>query len=59
MSFAIPVVRRDKFEPENAGHFAEPCCWCVHRFGSDTAEPCRTCDHNANAIQDQDEGAQQ
>lgn len=43
-------VRRDKFEPEGGDlGMAFPCCVCTHRHGSDQAEPCRTCDHNANA----------
>lgn len=59
MSYHFPVVRRDKFEPEISSHMDEPCCWCIHRHGSDTDEPCRTCDHNANAEPEQTEGAQQ
>jgi len=46
----IPVVPRDKFEPDDANNsFSAPCCWCKHRHGGDTDEPCRTCDHNGNA----------
>jgi hypothetical protein len=46
----IPIVPRDNFEPEHpSGGFAVPCCWCKHRHGSDSSEPCRTCDHNACA----------
>lgn len=49
----IPIVPRDKFEPEYQGRgFEIPCCWCKHRHGSDDQEPCRTCDHNANAVED-------
>lgn len=50
MAYQFPVVARDKFEPDEEGHMAIPCCWCKHRHGSDTQEPCRTCDHNCNAI---------
>lgn len=49
MTEHIPTVARDKFAPEES-HFAVPCCWCKHRHGSDADEPCRTCDHNFNAI---------
>lgn len=49
----IPIVPRDRFEPEiPRGGFDIPCCWCKHRHGSDDAGPCRTCDHNANAVED-------
>lgn len=47
------VGDRDNFEVE--GHdsgFCFQCCVCVHRHGLDSEEPCRTCDHNANAVQD-------
>ena len=50
MSDIIPIVAGDHFEPEEHNiAFGIPCCWCKHRFGSDTQDPCRTCDHNANA----------
>jgi hypothetical protein len=48
----IPIVARDHFEPEETGHFSVPCCWCVHRHNTDSEEPCRTCDHNGNAVQE-------
>lgn len=47
------VVRRDKFEFNDPGggfRLAFPCCVCIHRDGTDQEEPCRTCDHNANAV---------
>jgi hypothetical protein len=46
----FPQVRRNHFNPDipRTG-FVEPCCWCTHRHGSDTDEPCSICDHNANA----------
>ena len=49
MSLYYPIVSRDHFEAEETGNLAFPCCCCVHRHGSDKDEPCRTCDHNANA----------
>lgn len=51
----IPIVRRDKFEPEDARGFEIPCCWCRHRHGLDTEEPCRTCDHSATAVDEDSE----
>lgn len=50
----IPIVRRDKFEPEENVHLEIPCCWCRHRHGLDTEEPCRTCDHSATAVEETD-----
>jgi hypothetical protein len=52
MSEHIPFVNRDKFEPEETNGFAIPCCWCIHRWKSDREEPCKTCDHNCNAVQE-------
>lgn len=53
---SIPVVRRDHFEPEESGHgLSIPCCWCTHRHGLCTEEPCRTCDHNAGAASEDEE----
>lgn len=49
MSLIDYVAIPDRFEfQEQRGGFDFPCCVCVHRGGSDSAEPCRTCGHNAN-----------
>jgi len=53
MTFEFPIVKRDKFEAEDIGHLAIPCCWCTHQHKTDKEEPCRTCDHNALAAPDQ------
>lgn len=51
MGLATYSVTRDNFEADGGDQgFSFPCCVCVHRHGSDQAEPCRTCDHNANAV---------
>lgn len=42
-------VKRDKFENDDTMHFSFPCACCFHRHRRDSEEPCRTCDHNANA----------
>lgn len=43
-------VKRDKFEPcTQQNHYDFPCNVCQHRHKDEKAEPCRTCDHNANA----------
>jgi hypothetical protein len=47
-------VNRDKFEADLYGTLVFPCCCCKYKHGSDDAEPCRTCDHNANAVRDED-----
>lgn len=54
MPIDVYQVRRDKFVAEESGGLAAPCCWCVHRHGSDKDEPCRTCDHNCNSVPDED-----
>lgn len=47
------TVKRDKFEAEEITNgFDFPCGICVHRHGRDIDEPCRTCDHNLRAVQD-------
>ena len=47
------LVRRDKFEAQDAdAGLAFPCCACRHRHGRDDQEPCRTCDHNARAVEE-------
>ncbi|TJY57398.1 hypothetical protein E4T66_18500 [Sinimarinibacterium sp. CAU 1509] len=52
MSLEQYRVARDHFEVDeaSAAQLAFPCNVCRHRHGSDRAEPCRSCDHNANAV---------
>lgn len=56
MGLELHFANRDKFELEEPGvggyQLAFPCCVCAHREGSDKDEPCRTCDHNANAVEE-------
>ena len=56
MSLKDYAVNRDKFERSGNGSGSLtldfPCCVCFHRFRKDTEEPCRTCDHNVNAVKD-------
>ena len=56
MSLRDYVVVRDKFKLHENGtvglELSFPCCCCQHRNMRDTDEPCRTCDHNANAVQE-------
>jgi hypothetical protein len=56
MSLQDYAVKRDKFERSGNGSGSLtldfPCCVCFHRFRKDTEEPCRTCDHNVNAVKD-------
>lgn len=49
------VVQRDKFKLDESAevHLAFPCCVCAHRHGTDRDEPCRTCDHNLGAVQEE------
>lgn len=49
------VVFRDHFDPDTDSTMAFPCCSCTHRHGLDTEDPCRTCDHNGNAVPDHSE----
>lgn len=53
MSLRDYLVERDKFQH---GHdysiYGFPCCVCEHRQYDAQKEPCRTCDHNANAVKD-------
>lgn len=46
--YAVP---RDKFqlEEKHINGFAFPCGECRHRHGTDSEEPCTSCDHNLNA----------
>jgi len=60
MSLRDYEVARDKFTldarnggpPRFAHEVAFPCCVCVHAEHTDRDEPCRTCDHNVNAVKD-------
>jgi hypothetical protein len=54
MSLKDYAVNRDKFEYGlNYSMFGFPCCVCEHREGkAQNVEPCRTCDHNVNAVKD-------
>lgn len=53
MGLSAYSVKRDKFEPEGGDlGLSFPCCVCLHRHGTDQVEPCRTCDHNINAVPD-------
>lgn len=47
-------VRRDKFELDSAErYFCFPCFCCKWKWkNNDTDEPCRTCDYNAGAVDD-------
>jgi hypothetical protein len=45
-------VVHDKFEFDEYGPLCFPCCACKHRLAKDDEEPCRTCDHNSNAVED-------
>ena len=55
MSLRDYVKTRDKFELGDGQHFGGfdfPCCDCKHVKQSADLEPCRTCDHNVNAVKD-------
>jgi DnaJ-class molecular chaperone len=56
MSLKDYAVNRDKFELRKDGRHALsldfPCCHCSYCFKAETDEPCRTCDHNVNAVKD-------
>lgn len=56
MSLRKYDVLRDNFEWDEADAFSFPCCVCEHKRTRDTEEPCRTCDHNANAVKDNTAG---
>lgn len=57
MSLSDYAVKRDKFKLQNNGtvglYLCFPCCLCNHRHNHDGDEPCRTCDHNVNAVKDE------
>ena len=49
------TVARDNFAlDQNLPGLAFPCNCCAHRNGNDSDAPCRTCDHNLNAMPDHD-----
>jgi hypothetical protein len=54
MSLKDYAVNRDKFQLRKDGSHALsldfPCCHCSYCFKAETDEPCRTCDHNSNAV---------
>ena len=55
MSLKDYEVSRDKFELDSDStdrDLAFPCNMCAYRVNKDSEEPCRTCDHNANAVPD-------
>jgi DnaJ-class molecular chaperone len=56
MSLKDYAVTRDKFQLRKDGSHALsldfPCCHCSYCFKAETDEPCRTCDHNSNAVKD-------
>ena len=56
MSLKDYAVNRDKFQLRKDGSHALsldfPCCHCSYCFKAETDEPCRTCDHNSNAVKD-------
>lgn len=55
MSLRDYTKARDKFQLGDGQHFSGfdfPCCDCKHVRQSADMEPCRTCDHNVNAVDD-------
>lgn len=57
MSLRDYVKPRDKFELGDGQHFSGfdfPCCDCKHVRQSADMEPCLTCDHNVNAVPEDD-----
>ena len=58
MSFQDYIKSRDKFELGDGQHFGGfdfPCCDCDHVIQSADMEPCRTYDHNVNAVLERNE----
>jgi hypothetical protein len=61
MSLKDYAVARDKFTrdshdggpPRFADEVAFPCCVGANSEHTDDEEPCRTCDHNVNAVKDE------
>ena len=56
MSLKDYEVKRDKFALDECIVFtlSFPCCSCRNRAKMDYEDPCRTCDHNANAVREDD-----
>jgi hypothetical protein len=52
MSLRDYDVNRDKFEADEWGTMVFPCFACKHGKKRGWDEPCRTCDHNVNAVKD-------
>lgn len=56
MSIIDHVVSNDNFEVQEAGlGFAFPCNVCVHNVKADDEEPCVSCGHNMNNINNEDQ----
>lgn len=55
MGLELYTAQPDHFEAEDEGTgFQFPCCFCIHRHGTDLEEPCRSCGHNANCVSAED-----
>ena len=55
MSLKDYAKQRDNFALGDGQHFSGfdfPCCDCKHVTHSADMPPCRTCDHNVNAVKD-------
>ena len=57
MSLKDYAVNRDKFKVTPNGtqfkpRYNFPCCCCINNDNDERSEPCRTCDHNSNAVKD-------
>lgn len=55
MGLSDYLVQRDKFVANQYGALSFPCSCCAHAGGDAQDEPCRTCDHNVNAVRDDEE----
>lgn len=47
-------VVRDHFEARLDLGYGFPCCACKHIDQKAHEEPCRSCDHNVNAVREDD-----
>jgi hypothetical protein len=58
MSLRDYAVARDNFCLDPLGYtntmFSFPCCVCRNKLKEASQEPCRTCDHNINAVRKQE-----
>ena len=57
MSLQDYAVNRDKFNVTLFGkqfkpRYNFPCSCCANNDKDERSEPCRTCDHNSNAVKD-------